>query len=110
MMTISESQTRKNGRAAEIVWSSPASNLWVASSNGDYAGMVEFVDGHFSARSSTGALISVSTSIPAAQAAVAEHRETPLTLVRSALNLDAHRSLLSRAARPGYLRQNLSAA
>jgi len=55
---------------APVSWTAPETDLWVASRSGEYAGMVEFHDGHFVARDSTGNEIGFFSSIPAAQAAV----------------------------------------
>ena len=51
-------------------WSSPDENLWVASNLGEFAGMVEFRDGHFVAGDRTGRELGVFSSIPAARSAV----------------------------------------
>jgi len=51
-------------------WSSPEENLWVASSLGEFAGMVEFRDGHFVAGDRTGNELGNFSSIPAARDAV----------------------------------------
>jgi len=108
-MTVFGSRTDRNTRATEIEWTSPATNLWVATENGDYAGMVEFVAGHFSVRSSTGTAIAECTSIPAAQAALAQHLASPHSVARAAFNLAAARAVLGRAPRPAYLRGGLAA-
>lgn len=55
---------------AQILWASPETDLWVASRSGEYAGMVEFRDGHFVARDSTGGSLGEFSSIPAARDAV----------------------------------------
>jgi hypothetical protein len=101
-MSIRDSRTR--GTATDIVWSSPEGNLWVASANGDYAGLVEFIDGHFSVRGSTGSVIAECSSIPAAQAALARHIESPPSIAAAVLNPESPRSFLYRAPRPAYLR------
>jgi hypothetical protein len=101
-MPIRDSRTR--GTATDIVWSTPESNLWVASANGDYAGLVEFIDGHFSVRGSTGAVIAECSSIPAAQAALARNIESPPSIAAAVLNPASPRSLLHRAPRPVYMR------
>jgi hypothetical protein len=79
--------------ATKISWRSPELNLWVATSNGEYAGMVEFLDGHFVARGRTGDVIDHFSSIPAAQEAVAGRAsgETP--------SMPAPRSITPRSAR-----------
>jgi hypothetical protein len=51
-------------------WSSPDENLWVASNLGEFAGMVEFRDGHFVAGDRTGNELGNFSSIPAARDAV----------------------------------------
>jgi hypothetical protein len=94
--------------ATDIVWSSPETNLWVATANGDYAGLVEFVDGHFSVRSSTGSVVAECSSIPAARAALAQHLDTPLSIARSTFSPTAPRSFFNRP-RPTYLRDSLAA-
>jgi hypothetical protein len=107
-MTTFNPRTARDTLATDIVWSSPESNLWVATANGDYAGLVEFVDGHFSVRSSTGSVVAECSSIPAAQAALVQHLDTPLSSARSAFGPTAPRSFFSRP-RPTYLRDSLAA-
>ncbi|MET0954390.1 MAG: hypothetical protein ABWY68_00475 [Cryobacterium sp.] len=108
-MTVFGSRLGKNTRATEIEWTSPATNLWVATENGEYAGMVEFVTGHFTVRSSTGSPVAECTSIPAAQAALARHLASPVSVARAALNQATARAFLGRVPRPTYLRGGLAA-
>jgi hypothetical protein len=93
----------------DLDWSNPDSNLWVAAADGDYAGLVEFVDGHFSVRNSTGVVIAVGTSIPDAQAALARHRSSPESLATAVISPVTGRSRFGRAPRPAYLRDSLAA-
>lgn len=53
-----------------IVWAEPDAALWVASTSGEYAGMVEFRDGRFAASSSTGTDLGDFVSLLRAKAAV----------------------------------------
>jgi hypothetical protein len=66
--------TTMRREAAAVVdptsWSSPDENLWVASNLGEFAGMVEFRDGHFVAGDRTGNTLGNFSSIPAAREAV----------------------------------------
>jgi len=100
-MKISSIQPGQNDRATKIAWYNPESNLWVAAANGEHAGLIEFVDGHFTVRGSTGSIIAQTSSIPAAQAALAEHLESPASVPDRALPL--------RQPRPTYLRHSLAA-
>jgi hypothetical protein len=111
-MPIFDSRTTKG--TTDIEWSTPDSNLWVASANGDYAGLVEFVDGHFSVRGSTGSVVAECSSIPAAQAALARHIESPpsiaaAVLKTAVLNPASPGSFLCRTPRPAYWRDSLAA-
>jgi hypothetical protein len=71
-MMMSLTIERSPEAVTEISWRSPELNLWVATSNGEYAGMVEFLDGHFVARGRTGDVIDHLSSIPSAQKAVTD--------------------------------------
>ena len=55
---------------APISWTSPETDLWVASRSGEYAGMIEFRDGHFIALDSMGTELGMFSSIPTARSAV----------------------------------------
>ncbi|QYF73159.1 hypothetical protein [Cryobacterium sp. PAMC25264] len=95
-MTIPFTRSRTDAPTVDIAWYNPEINLWVAAANGEHAGMVEFVDGHFTVRSSTGSIIAEASSIPAAQAALARHIETPTAVEPRPFN--------KRDPRPFYLR------
>ena len=88
-------------QATDIAWYNPESNLWVAAANGEHAGMVEFVDGHFTVRSSTGSVVAETSSIPAAQAALARYIDAPTSV--------PPRSFFQREPRPVYLRDSIAA-
>jgi hypothetical protein len=106
-MTIFANRTTTG--TTDIVWSTPDSNLWVATADGEYAGLVEFVDGHFSVRGSTGSVVAECSSIPAAQAALTRHIDTPTSLAATMLNPATSRSFLCRTPRPAYWRDTLAA-
>jgi len=108
-MTVFGTQSGGENRSTAIHWSSPAGNLWVATENGDHAGLVEFVNGHFSVRSSTGSVVAECSSIPAAKDALAVHLAAPDSGTRSTFNLATSRTFLGRVPRPGYLRGSLAA-
>jgi len=55
---------------ATVVWAEPDATLWVASTAGEYAGMVEFRDGRFAASSSTGQHLGDFVSLLRAKGAV----------------------------------------
>jgi hypothetical protein len=99
-MMMSLTVERSPEAATKISWRSPELNLWVATSNGEYAGMVEFLDGHFVARGRTGDIIDHFSSIPAAQDAVTERSHVdaipaaPRSIVRPARGI--RRGLLGR--------------
>lgn len=63
-MSISASLS-VSGHALE--WAMPESKLWVATSSGDYAGMVEFSSGHFVSYDRNGRRIAASSSLPQAR-------------------------------------------
>jgi hypothetical protein len=70
----------------QILWTSPEENLWVANHNGEYAGMVEFVDGHFVSRDNTGHLLGTEVSVRAAKLLVQNHREAKTGLIDAVQN------------------------
>jgi hypothetical protein len=108
-MALSDGRADTRSTPTNLDWSNPDSNLWVAAANGDYAGLVEFVDGHFGVRNSTGAVVAVCASIPAAQAALARHRDAPGSSAETAVSPMTGRSRSRRAPRPAYLRDPLAA-
>jgi hypothetical protein len=108
-MALWDGRADKTSTATNLDWSNPDGNLWVAAANGDYAGMVEFVDGHFSVRNSTGAVVAMCTSIPEAQAALTRHLDTPASLASAVISPVTGRSRFGRAPRPAYLRETLAA-
>ncbi|MGK9148100.1 hypothetical protein KXS11_10795 [Plantibacter flavus] len=57
-------------RETQIVWAELDASLWVASTGGEYAGMVEFRDGRFLAASETGQPLGEHVSLLRAKAAV----------------------------------------
>jgi hypothetical protein len=63
-----------------LSWVSPEDNLWVASVNGEYAGMVEFEDGHFIVRDPTGHDLGSHSSLPDAKALIVGRLQTPTLL------------------------------
>jgi hypothetical protein len=60
--------------AIALVWAQPADDLWIASAGGEFAGMVEFGDGHFIATDRTGVLLDTVSGVPGAMHAVATQR------------------------------------
>ena len=40
--------------AVPLTWSTPESKLWIAARQGEYAGMIEYTEGHFMATGATG--------------------------------------------------------
>lgn len=50
-----------------LLWTTPDADLWVANRDGEYAGLVEFTDGHFIARDSTGHILGTEVSVAAAK-------------------------------------------
>jgi len=53
------------------LWAQPADQLWIASVDGEFAGMIEFADGHFIATDRTGMLLDTFSGVPRAMHAVA---------------------------------------
>ena len=78
-MTLFDTRSPDAGTAAapELSWSSPDTNLWVANRDGDYAGMVEFIDGHFAVQNAHGEHIATCSSIPEALTAREVHSAAP---------------------------------
>ncbi|MDO9398829.1 MAG: hypothetical protein Q7T71_19970 [Herbiconiux sp.] len=62
-----------------LVWATPEPKLWVATELGEYAGMVEFADGHFTGYDRTGRSLGSHSSLPEAQAALTGHRAPRLS-------------------------------
>ncbi|WP_228498088.1 MULTISPECIES: hypothetical protein [unclassified Plantibacter] len=60
----------ERGTGTTVAWAEPDATLWVASVDGEYAGMVEFRDGRFVAASSTGKDLGVFVSLLRAKEAV----------------------------------------
>lgn len=50
-----------------LMWLSPEAKLWVASRDGDFAGFVEFTDGHYSVTDARGATIASCGTLSQAQ-------------------------------------------
>ncbi|WP_285042130.1 hypothetical protein [Plantibacter sp. LMC-P-059a] len=60
----------ERGATTTVAWAEPDATLWVASIDGEYAGMVEFRDGRFVAASSTGKDLGIFVSLLRAKEAV----------------------------------------
>ncbi|MCU1405831.1 MAG: hypothetical protein JWQ43_2134 [Glaciihabitans sp.] len=82
---------RKPGASdGPILWSSPEGNLWIANHGGEFAGMVEFSDGHFLASDSTGVLINSFADIPSAKAAITAQVASRNTLLGAVTSIYHH--------------------
>jgi hypothetical protein len=66
---------------ADVDWLSPEPKLWVGSRGGEFAGMVEFSNGHFLATDRIGASLGAHPTLDLAKQRVAE----PPRVVRSVL-------------------------
>ena len=55
----------------EIIWATPEAKLWIATREGEYAGMVEYAEGHFVASGPIGDDLGSFSDVAQAQAAVA---------------------------------------
>ena len=55
-------------------WTRPTDELWIASVDGEFAGMIEFADGHFVTTDRTGGLLDNFSGILQAMQAVATQR------------------------------------
>lgn len=111
-MTIFDNRTSSNVAQAEISWTTPDANLWVATVDGDYAGMIEFDNGHFLVRNKTNTTIATQISVLRAQDALAEHvhsRSLPVAarLFNALTQLEKRSPFLDRRPRPGYARGKL---
>lgn len=60
----------EHSQATAVAWTALDETLWVASTDGEYAGMVEFRDGRFGAQSGTGQHLGDFVSVLRAKAAV----------------------------------------
>lgn len=60
----------EHSQATTVAWTALDATLWVASTGGEYAGMVEFRDGRFGAQSSTGQHLGEFVSLLRAKEAV----------------------------------------
>ena len=107
-MTLFDTRSPDTTLVPELAWSSPDSNLWVASLNGDYAGMVEFTDGHFAVHNAQGESVATCSSIPEAQSALAAQATTTAApaAVRflATLATTSPRPLSLRTPKTGYVR------
>ena len=61
---------------SRLLWTTPEANLWVANRYGEYAGMVEFADGHFIARDNTGHILGTEVSVAAAKLLVRNNSDS----------------------------------
>jgi len=103
-MTMLEMTQTELAAPAAIAWSSPDINLWVATLAGEFAGMIEFSQGHFVVSDATGSLIATTTNIPAAQDAL-ENGAAPVAVRQMPTGLTFKTpSILSRAPRTAYRR------
>jgi hypothetical protein len=93
---------------ADVSWSSPDKDLWVATVNGDYAGMIEFADGHFVVNDHTGEIIATTSSIPAAKSELTSHASTASNPVAELISHIAPRA--ARPPRTSYARGNAKCA
>ncbi|WP_066043929.1 hypothetical protein [Herbiconiux solani] len=57
-------------KATTLTWSEPETKLWVASRDGEYAGMIEYLAGHFVATGATGHDLGSYSSLDSAMASV----------------------------------------
>jgi hypothetical protein len=109
VMTIFDTRSSSTVSPAQISWATPDANLWVATVDSDYAGMIEFADGHFVVRGMKNDTIAVSATIPAAKDAFAQHIQSlslsaPARLLHALTALPARAPFLDRRPRPGYAR------
>jgi hypothetical protein len=63
-----------------LSWTSPEDSLWVANVRGEYAGMVEFADGHFLVLDATGHQLGSHSNLRDAKALVADRAQAPTLL------------------------------
>ena len=105
VMTLFDTRVQAVEASADVVWSAPDTDLWVATVNGEYAGMIEFTDGHFVVRDHAAAIVATCASIPAAQEALATHAASARSRSHDALGQAiAALAPRPRLARPAYLR------
>jgi hypothetical protein len=55
---------------APLTWATPEAKLWIASRRGEYAGMIEYTEGHFMATGATGFDLGGYSSLAQAMASV----------------------------------------
>jgi len=100
-MTLLSNRPGTDARTTDIAWYLPENNLWVAAANGEHAGLVEFIDGHFVVRNSAGEAIAEAATIPHAQAALVRYLDEPVAAPAGIF--------AKRMPRPVYLRASLAA-
>jgi len=86
-----------------VLWTNPDTGLWVATINGDYAGMIEFTDGRFVVRDATGVVVGYATSIPAA-------KQTLISPAQTRFTRTGPLAMIGRAPRSGYRRSTSNVA
>lgn len=70
--------------AVEVRWASPEAKLWVATRGSDFAGFVEFSDGHYEVTDGRGVQLAACATLREAKASIALPHELPtrpMTLV-----------------------------
>jgi len=90
MTTLTAPRETAPPAVGSLSWSSPESRLWVAMLDGEYAGFVEFTEGHYAVSNSVGA-----------------HTKTFGTLREAKLSLAPTTPGSSRSAMPTYLTAGL---
>jgi hypothetical protein len=67
-MTSTHTLARPTDDSTEpVTWSSPEAKLWVASRDGDFAGVIEFTDNHYDATDARGGRLASSATLRQAQ-------------------------------------------
>ena len=108
-MTIFDSRPTRTVVPAQITWAAPDTNLWVATLDGNYAGMIEFDNGHFVVRNLVNTAVATTATIPSAQRAFsayvdAQSKSPAVRFFRSLTTPTSHTPFLDRRPRPDYAR------
>ena len=111
-MTIIDTRSHDTA-VAGLSWSSPDKDLWVANLDGDYAGMVEFRDGHFIVQNHLGETVATCSSIPTAmealESAANAAAEPAVTRFLATLTTKPN-PLATRVPKTGYVRNSSTLA
>jgi len=103
-MTVVDMPRTEQFVPLNVDWSNPESDLWIATADGEYAGMIEFSRGHFVVTDATGVVLATATSIPAAKQELLADPALPRTRATSSRMTFASSLFTRRTPRTDYRR------